>query len=132
MHHRPGEKAKLFRCMRCGHETTENATRFAQHILKCERATDEDRSIASGHEAFTEKRRQTRKAKQRQEVERQQAGTASPVPWTKREQEQQQQQQEKEKQQVPQQVLLPDKDISLEAEAAGPDTGLSLSGENLA
>eukprot|EP00873_Tetraselmis_striata_P000385 jgi/Tetstr1/420649/TSEL_011737.t1 len=43
---RSGEKAKLFRCKRCGHETTENATRFAQHILKCESATDDDKTIA--------------------------------------------------------------------------------------
>mmetsp|Transcript_23651 Transcript_23651/g.65600 ORF Transcript_23651/g.65600 Transcript_23651/m.65600 type:complete len:611 (+) Transcript_23651:236-2068(+) len=61
---REGEKARLFRCRRCGHETTENATRFAQHILKCDKANEEDRSIAQEHEALTEKRRQMRKAKQ--------------------------------------------------------------------
>jgi len=61
---RSGEKAKLFRCKRCGHETTENATRFAQHILKCGSATDDDRTIAHEHQALTAKRREMRQARQ--------------------------------------------------------------------
>uniref|UniRef100_A0A7S1SVT1 Uncharacterized protein n=1 Tax=Tetraselmis chuii TaxID=63592 RepID=A0A7S1SVT1_9CHLO len=60
---RSGEKAKLFRCKRCGHETTENATRFAQHILKCEEATTLDRAVASEHQQLTAKRREMRQAK---------------------------------------------------------------------
>jgi hypothetical protein len=79
---RTGEKAKLFRCRKCGYETTENATRFAQHILKCSKSTEEDRLVASEHEALTEKRRQMRKAKRKQtedsEPEDGSAGEAGP------------------------------------------------------
>ena len=47
--------------------TTENATRFAQHVaFKCERATEVDRSIAIDHAALTGKRREKRVARQTQ------------------------------------------------------------------
>eukprot|EP00873_Tetraselmis_striata_P012805 jgi/Tetstr1/433069/TSEL_022403.t2 len=61
---RSGEKTKLFRCKRCGHECTENATRFSQHILKCDSATEEDKAIAQEHQSLTAKRRGKRQARQ--------------------------------------------------------------------
>jgi len=57
---RDGEKARLFRCLRCRFETTENATRFARHILKCPSATEKDRAVAQDHEALTKRRREMR------------------------------------------------------------------------
>ena len=42
-------RSRVWACVRCGWQLVENATRFAKHITRCPKATDEDRRVALDH-----------------------------------------------------------------------------------